>query len=618
LIQQEARPPYSENVCRLTGLPVVDRFQFVSQRPESDFRIEALLLGERLVVVRGGGYAVFSDMRDGLEQLEPWIKDICRRHPGVVYIEDYTAARGADFKARNCYNRFGKRMSMLRAGILFGVPSIFRFSFKLSHRLHVFPMPIHMAANYADAVKIAENLAVSDQRGAGVVPQDDRPKRSNLKDRLAEWAGRLRPKKNTRTIDPARLDRRIQDLLGFIACIDWSQEGYRDYAHDVPPNDPLRPIFDAVAYLKDELDLLFRERKQAEDALKASESRYRLLVQQARAGICQVQVDTRTFINVNEVMTQTSGYDRSELLSLDIRELVAESSRPAFDRVWSGAISGVIESDRAELEIHTKDGRLVWVDAAFSVTLDQDRPREATVVVVDISQRKKQEKELVRHQNQLRVLAAELARAEERERRRLASHLHDHISQELAAVSIRLGLLESKTPSRETRGSLAELRSTVQGVITESRSLTLELSPPILYELGFAAAVDWLAERTENTHDLDVEVQATGQPARLPEDVQIVLFRGLSELFHNVVKHGRAQRIRVNLAWRPDRLNVRVADDGVGFDPAGLPAAHGARGFGLFNLRERLTYLGGDLRIESAPGQGAALTMSAPLAPPAR
>jgi signal transduction histidine kinase len=194
--------------------------------------------------------------------------------------------------------------------------------------------------------------------------------------------------------------------------------------------------------------------------------------------------------------------------------------------------------------------------------------------------------------------------------------VHDRIGQNLALSKIRVGELRSRPgqAGQPTAGALDEVMALLDEAILDARELTFELCPPMLYELGLAPALEWLAERTRESHGLAVEFHEDDQPKPLDEDVQALLFRGAQELLVNVVKHARADRARVELRREGDQVILTVTDDGVGMDPAkavGVPADDG--GFGLFSLRERLGYIGGRMEIASS-GAGSRVTLVAPLA----
>lgn len=219
------------------------------------------------------------------------------------------------------------------------------------------------------------------------------------------------------------------------------------------------------------------------------------------------------------------------------------------------------------------------------------------------------ERQVAERTASLRRLAAEVCLAEERERRRIAEDLHDHLGQALALLKIRLRELRGDAVFGGHGGALDELVSLADEAIRYTRGLTFDLSPPILYELGLGPALEWLGEDTARRHGLKVKVRDRDRPA-LPDDLKVMLWKSARELLHNVVKHAQARQVSVTLTARDGRVSVEVVDDGRGFDPVQARRDAGER-FGLFSIEERLRQLGGDLALETAPGRGTRVRLTA-------
>ncbi len=221
--------------------------------------------------------------------------------------------------------------------------------------------------------------------------------------------------------------------------------------------------------------------------------------------------------------------------------------------------------------------------------------------------------QLSTYQEHLRSLAAELAMAEERERRSLAISLHDRIGQGLAVAKLKLETLQYLLPP-EHHAQLEDVTALIKEIVNDTRSLTFDISPPILYELGLTPAVVWLGEHITRQFGLPVDVRCRAEGVVLNEGLRIMLFRSIQELLMNAVKHAHASRASVRLFKQgTSEVCAIVEDDGVGFDPPSCtmhPSA--ASGFGLFSIRERIGHLGGRVEIESAPGQGTRVRLTVP------
>lgn len=216
---------------------------------------------------------------------------------------------------------------------------------------------------------------------------------------------------------------------------------------------------------------------------------------------------------------------------------------------------------------------------------------------------------------QLRALAAQLTQAEQKERQRLAMVLHDHLQQLLVGMKFSISILRSHVQGDDGPRFLSQLGDLVDQSIDTSRSLTIELCPPILTTGTMSEVLNWLAGWFASKHGLRVEVQTDEQAHPPAEEIRVLLFQATRELLFNIVKHAGVDRARVEMARLEDgRACVSVTDAGAGFDPAQIePGSNGTGSFGLFSLRERMEAIGGQLRIDSSPGKGTRGTLIAPM-----
>jgi signal transduction histidine kinase len=228
-------------------------------------------------------------------------------------------------------------------------------------------------------------------------------------------------------------------------------------------------------------------------------------------------------------------------------------------------------------------------------------------------ERKRSGQEITAYQEQLRALASEIFFVEQRERHKIATALHDQVGQTLAMACVKLGGLRHEVVALS--GQIDEIREMITEAIRYFRTLTFELSPPILYELGLEAAVCSLAEHYQKEHGIRIDCLLDRQPKPLSDDMRDLLFQGVRELLVNAIKHARAEKITISCRREGTDIRVVVEDDGAGLDSAaGGSLTAKSQGFGLFSLRERLKYLGGSISIASNPGRGTRVALTAPLA----
>jgi signal transduction histidine kinase len=216
---------------------------------------------------------------------------------------------------------------------------------------------------------------------------------------------------------------------------------------------------------------------------------------------------------------------------------------------------------------------------------------------------------------QLQALAAQLTQTEHRERHRLAQILHDHLQQLLYAARLNLETLRRRdSTDAAAQETIDRVDSLLGECIAESRSLTVQLCPPVLHEAGLAAAVEWLARHMEQTCNLNVEIDVDPRAEPESEEIRILLFEAVRELLFNVVKHAATRRARVTMKVTPDNdVCMTVSDQGAGWAKADAKLDSAATsGFGLFSIRERLELMGGRLEVETAPGRGTRVSVWAP------
>jgi PAS domain S-box-containing protein len=277
-------------------------------------------------------------------------------------------------------------------------------------------------------------------------------------------------------------------------------------------------------------------------------------------------------------------------------------------------------SFKQRYRLNTHDGRTCWIDDLTIAIHDASGTlTHFQGIILDVTDRKATEDNLLIYQGQLRSLAAQLAVAEERERRAIALSLHDNLGQSLALCKMKLDEVQSVISDAQAAQGLARVRDLIEESIHHTRLLTLELSPPVLYELGIGAAIDWLADDVLERHGLPVRAIGTKRFYSLDEATRTLLFRSVREILINVVKHAKAHRAQITLRSDRDTFTVTVQDNGVGFDPAVVSDRSAMKtGFGLFSIRERLLLSGGKMEISSGPGQGTRLSLAVPLAKGAR
>lgn len=390
------------------------------------------------------------------------------------------------------------------------------------------------------------------------------------------------------------------------------------------------PLLDSQGCLKGVITVCqdISDRKQAEEKLKEREELLRLVLEASATGWWHWDLATG-HVTADTQAKALFGLPPDAEVSLDmfLRALAPEE----VARVRGGLPNAISSGGDFDSEFHLalSDGSHHWILARGRAQRDQAGiTQRAMGVIMDITERKRVEERLTllntsleqlvaertaiaeRRTSQLRALASELAQAEQRERRRLAKILHDHLQQLLYAAKLKTSLLRRSTGDMRAAELAQQTTALLDESITASRSLAMELSPPVLYDRGLVGALEWLARQFAEKHNLTVglELDVAADPRN--EGIRVFLFEAIRELLLNVVKHAHSANAHVWLSPSGDEnIRVVVSDTGQGFDASRMDRGSLPEGFGLLNIRERLELLGGDFAIDSLPGQGTRVTM---------
>ena len=328
----------------------------------------------------------------------------------------------------------------------------------------------------------------------------------------------------------------------------------------IPTIISARPILDAEGQFKGAFSVItdVTELKQAQEALK-----------KAHSGL-EMRVDERT----------------AELkkINKELQDEIARRRRAEED----------LEQARRELE------RRVTERTAELVKTEEQLSKAVRYLSV--------------HKRQLRSMASHHTISEERARRKLAVYLHDNICQSLGVAKMKLDSLREAIPSTDLMAPFEEVTQIIKSTIQDVRSVMVDLSPPVLHELGFEAALEWLAEQFHERNGIPCTYANDAFPKPLDEDVRILLFQSVRELLVNIIKHAKASKAKISVLRQDENIHVVVEDNGVGFQSSnyGSPMVV-ASGFGFFSIRERLSSIGGHMEIKSWKGKGSRVTLVAPL-----
>ncbi len=275
-----------------------------------------------------------------------------------------------------------------------------------------------------------------------------------------------------------------------------------------------------------------------------------------------------------------------------------------------------------ELMLENRQGEFFWMHLRSFGDNGYMGQWECRSIMTDITELKgtqdrltERTKEVERLNRRLRALAMEMSRVEQQERRRLAEILHDHLQQILVSAMMQLSHGRNIDRSEKLHPLMDRVIDYLKEAVEISRSLSVDLCPPVLNEAGLAPGLEWLADQMEKRNGFRVTVKAHSPVEPIPEEIRILIYQSVRELLLNVVKHSGVDAAAINLYRHgADHVRITVTDQGSGFDPKILETSAGERdSFGLFSIQERMKHLGGTLEIESKNGSGCRTTLTIPL-----
>lgn len=354
-------------------------------------------------------------------------------------------------------------------------------------------------------------------------------------------------------------------------------------------------------------------RQESEDALRRSEEYFRYLIENALDII--TVFDMRGVAVFESPSTQrVLGKKPPVMLDKPLIEMLHPDDRGRVSEVLDRLAGQPGATVTFEMRCLHNDGTWRNLEAVGQMIPDQLLPPAFVINSRDITSRKRAEQKLLSYQGQLRSLASRLSQAEEETRRSIATGLHEQIGQNLSVIKLKLGALMLSAESPEAKEQLKYLDELLAATLKETRTLTFELSPPILYDIGLEASLKWVAEQFQSRNKIVCRVIDDGEEKPIDEDLRGVLFRSVQEALINIMKYAQAGEVSISIKRADSEIKIEIVDDGIGFNVDRLEGTNGqTSGFGIFSIRERLDLLGGCLEVVSNPGKGTKLTMTGPL-----
>ncbi len=374
-------------------------------------------------------------------------------------------------------------------------------------------------------------------------------------------------------------------------------------------NVVITPIYDEQGNLQGFSKVVrdITRRRQTEEALRASEARFRTIFEGSAMGIAILDLDGNVLIG-NPALQDILGYTWGEINGLTLEQVTFTSDQVTHRAMFQELAEGKRELFRHEGRFSKKDGGVIWGNWTVSLVRDsENQPLYAISMIEDITFRRRMQSELLEVQRQLDA-------GREQERLRLAQELHDDPLQELYGVIYQIEAVNATLDSAESQEELHLMRKSVQIVIDKLRAICGELRPPALTPFGLEGALREHAETFQTQHPeihLHFDLAYDGQ--YLSEQLRLTLFRVYQQAIANVARHSQAENATVRFEFDDEYATLEVEDDGQGFIvPLNWVNFTRKKHLGLAGAAERAELLGGKFEIISAPGEGTLVRLVAP------
>jgi PAS domain S-box-containing protein len=357
------------------------------------------------------------------------------------------------------------------------------------------------------------------------------------------------------------------------------------------------------------------ERKRAEEALEKSEEGYHRLVETMNEGL-GIHDENGRWTYANDKLCYLLGCFQGDLIGHRVHEFLDEDSQ----RIWSEQIGRRPKGgiDPYEITWNSRDGRKIPTIISPKPIFDKSEEYKGSIIVItDITDRKQAEEALRESEKQLRYLSSQLLTIQEQERKRISGELHDELGQALAVIKLRINFIKRRlrkdqpVMNEDCEGTLQYIDQVIENV----RRLSRDLSPSILEDLGFSAALRWMvSEFLKHDHPLKISLEVEDIDHFVSQKAHIILYRIFQEVLTNIEKHAQATHVSLAIKKEGDKISFSVEDNGKGFDLSEVTARNSSeKGLGLATLKERVRMLGGSLDLWSEKGKGTRISFAIPI-----
>ena len=356
------------------------------------------------------------------------------------------------------------------------------------------------------------------------------------------------------------------------------------------------------------------EQKLVRNKIEEAEEMYRILTDNSNDLICLHEIDS-SFKYISPSIKSLLGYEQADLLGKKVFSIIHKEDIKPLKEVMKQRMFSSMHIDAFTCRVLHKSGHYIWLEFLSSPVYKNKKVSYFVSSARDITQWILAKQEIQEYQTSLQKLTTEITIIEEKQKKEIATNIHDHLSQSLVISKMKINELKKNPHLKVVDEDLKFIETHISEALENSRKITYELSPPVLYQLGIIDALSWLLDNIEATHKIECVINSNVNSINLSELKSILLYRSIQEVINNAIKYAKATLITLDLDQNKLGLDIFITDNGLGFDTSNLNNLHNhsGSGFGLFTVKERIKNIQGKFTIKSKLNVGTTVKIFIPL-----
>ncbi|WP_198513454.1 PAS domain-containing sensor histidine kinase [Confluentibacter lentus] len=347
--------------------------------------------------------------------------------------------------------------------------------------------------------------------------------------------------------------------------------------------------------------LLFILIKKNLKKIKRSEHKYRLLAENSKDLIYLINANSE-IVYVSPSVKDILGYDVDEAIGKKVLEFIHPDDLKKVKNNFNELMSKGSSKSPIMYQVKKKTNEYIWFESAKQVITKNNKITGIISSCRDVTERVEANEAIKNYQKSLQNLTTEIFLVEEKQRKQIAANIHDHLSQSLVISKMKLQDLREQTSLKNHISDIDFINSHITDALENSRKITYDLCPPVLYQLGIIDTMHWFSEKMEDQYKTKIIFTTNIKNIKLDDNKLISIYRSIQEIVTNSIKHAKASLIHIDFKFADKGLNISVTDNGTGFNvDETLNNKILSSGFGLFSLKERIHNLKGIVSIISKP-----------------